>query len=87
MLRDFIVYVEGNGCGVHRYRDKTGLKVTAIVQRRSDGAWIAVEVKLGGADAVDAAAESLKSVAAVVDPSFVGSPKTLVVITATGLWL
>ncbi len=84
VLRDLIVYAEASGCGVHHYRDKTGLEVDAIIQRRSDGAWIAVEVKLGGADAVDAAADSLKRVAAVVDDSVVGPPAGLLIITATG---
>ena len=84
VMRELIVYAEANGCGVHHYRDKTGLEADAIIQRRSDGAWIAVEVKLGGVEAVDAAAESLKRVADAVDTSAVGPPTALLVITATG---
>ncbi len=84
VMRDLIVYAEANGCGVHHYRDKTGLEADAIIQRRSDGAWIAVEVKLGGAEVVDTAAESLKRVAAVVDTNNIGPPASLLVITATG---
>jgi len=84
VMRDLLVYAEANGCGVHHYRDKAGLEADAIIQRRSDGAWIAVEVKLGGADAVDAAAASLKRVADAVDIGVVGPPARLLVVTATG---
>ena len=56
VMRDLMDYAEANGCAAHHYRDKSGLEADAIIQRRSDGRWIAVEVKLGGADAVDHAA-------------------------------
>ena len=84
VMRDLKVYAEANGCGLHHYRDKTGLEADAIIQRRSDGAWIAVEVKLGGADAVDAAAASLKRVESAVDTSVIGPAAKLLVITSTG---
>ena len=84
VMRDLKVYAEANGCGLHHYRDKTGLEADAIIQRRSDGAWIAVEVKLGGADAVDAAAATLKRVESAVDASVIGPAAKLLVITATG---
>ena len=84
VMRDLTVYAQANGCGLHHYRDKTGLEADAIIQRRSDGAWIAVEVKLGGADAVDAAAASLKRVESAVDTSVIGPAAKLLVITSTG---
>ena len=84
VMRDLMVYAEANGCGTHYYRDKTGLEADTIIQRRSDGKWIAVEVKLGGAEAVDAAAASLKRVEAAVDTSLIGPPAKLLVITSTG---
>ena len=83
-MRDLMVYAEANGCATHYYRDKTGLEADTIIQRRSDGKWIAVEVKLGGAEAVDAAAASLKRVEAAVDTSLIGPPAKLLVITSTG---
>ena len=84
VARDLAVYAEANGCTVHHYRDKTGLEVDAIIQRRADGAWMAVEVKLGGADGVDAAAASLLRLRDAVDVNKVGRPAKLLVMTATG---
>lgn len=84
VMRDLLVYAEANGCTVHHYRDKSGLEADAIIQRRSDGRWIAVEVKLGGTDAVDHAAASLLRLQAIVDTSRIGPPAKLLVITATG---
>ena len=69
---------------MHHYRDKSGLEADAIIERRSDGKWIAVEVKLGGADAVDHAAASLLRLRASVDTSRIGPAAKLLVITASG---
>ncbi len=60
------------------------LEVDAVIQRRSDGAWIAVEVKLGGAEGIEKAAQSLLRLRDLVDVSKVGAPSKLLVITATG---
>jgi hypothetical protein len=50
-VRDLRVYADGADAGVFHYRDSTDLEVGAIVERR-DGAWVGVEVKLGGERAV-----------------------------------
>ncbi len=84
VMRDLLVYADINGCGVHHYRDKSGLEADAIVQRRSDGTWIGIEVKLGGAEAVDRAAGSLLRLQSTVDTSRIGPPAKLLVITSTG---
>ena len=84
VARDLAVYAASNGCTVHHYRDKSGLEVDTVIQRRSDGAWIAVEVKLGGAEGIDKAAQSLLRLRDLVDVSKVGAPAKLLVITATG---
>ena len=63
-------------------RDSTDLEADAIVERR-DGTWAAFEVKLGPA-AVDEAAETLRRVAARVDPERHGKPAVLGVITGWG---
>ena len=84
VARDLAVYADAIGCTVHHYRDKGGLEVDAIIERRSDGAWMAVEVKLGGAESVEKAAQSLLRLRDAVDVARVGPPAKLLVITATG---
>lgn len=84
VMRDLLVYADANGAGVHHYRDKSGLEADAIVQRRSDGAWIAIEAKLGGTEAIDRAAEGLLRLQRTVDTNRIGPPTQLLVITSTG---
>lgn len=82
-VRDLRVYAQGVRGRLTHYRDETGLETDVIV-RRGNGDWIAVEVKLGGERAVDAAARSLIKMAGLVDPEAVGAPRKLVVLTAVG---
>ena len=82
-VRDLRVYAQPLRATLSHYRDNTGLEVDAILRRRN-GDWIAVEVKLGGRAAVDAAAASLLRLRDRVDPARVGEPKRLVVLTAAG---
>ena len=48
------------------------------------GRWAAVEVKLGGREAIDKAAASLLRLRARVDSASQGTPSRLIVVTATG---
>ena len=57
-VRDLRVYADVADAGVFHYRDSTDLEIDAIVERR-DGAWIGVEVKLGGERAVAEAVANL----------------------------
>ena len=84
VMRDLLVYAGANSCNVHHYRDKSGLEADAIIQHPSDGTWIAIEVKLGGAQAIDRAANSLLRLEANVDTSRIGPPSKLLVVTSTG---
>ena len=83
VVRDLRVYSSVYDGEVLHYRDNTGLEVDAIVETAA-GNWIAVEVKVGGAAAVDDAARSLLKLRDRVDTSAVGEPAKLVVVTATG---
>ncbi len=83
VIRDLRVYAQSARARVAHYRDSAGLEIDAIVERR-DGAWIAIEVKLGGDVAVDAAASALLKLRDKVDADDVGSPSNLIVVTATG---
>lgn len=81
--RDLRVYAGANDAAVYHYRDTANLEVDAVVQA-GDGAWLAVEVRLGGADAVEEAAGSLRRLRDKVDADRAGSPAKLAVVTATG---
>jgi hypothetical protein len=84
VLRDLRVFTHHQISEVQHYRDETGLEVDAIVTG-ADGAWCAIEIKLGASPAVvDAAAESLLKFAARIDTARMGTPAALAVITGTG---
>jgi len=53
-VRDLRVFADGADANVFHYRDSTGLEIDAIIERRG-GAWIGVEVKLGGERAIQEA--------------------------------
>ena len=82
VVRDLRIYAQAMDASVFHYRDSTDLEADAIVERR-DGRWAAFEVKLGPAS-VDAAAQTLRRVAARVDPERHGKPAVLGVITGWG---
>lgn len=82
-VRDLRVYCQPLRATVSHYRDSTGLEADVILRKRN-GDWIAVEIKLGGRAAVEAAAESLRKLSERIDPAVVGEPSRLVVLTATG---
>ena len=82
-VRDLRVYAQSVRARLAHYRDSNELEVDAIIER-SDGAWIAAEIKLGGQAAIDAAAASLLKLRSVVDERHVGAPANLVVVTAVG---
>ena len=82
-IRDLRVYAQANRSSVFHYRDKAKLEVDAVVER-DDGKWIAVEVKLGAPDSIDAAAKSLLEMRSKIDTSITGPPKALIVMTSTG---
>ena len=83
VIRDVRVYAGACRASVFHYRDKAGLEVDAVVER-DDGKWIALEVKLGTPDSVDAAARSLLALKNKVDTAGAGAPASLSVVTSTG---
>ena len=82
-VRDLRVYAQAIRGRLSHYRDHSGLEADVIVSR-DDGAWLAFEVKLGGAEAVNAAAASLLKLADRVDQEAVGPLQKLIVLTAVG---
>lgn len=83
VVRDLRVYGQVNDATIHHYRDDAKLEVDVIVQT-GDGTWLAAEVKLGGADALEEAARSLRRLRDKVDTDRIGPPAKLAIITATG---
>ena len=83
VVRDLRIYGQATGCELSHYRDSDGLEVDAIV-KRPDGAWIAVEVKLGGETGINRAVRTLKRFRSKVDADRTGTPSRLVVVTAGG---
>ena len=83
VVRDLRIYSQGADSVVWHYRDADGLEVDAIVEA-GDGRWIAVEVKLGGAQLIDAGAASLQRLRAKAVADRIEPPSKLLVVTATG---
>ena len=83
VVRDLRVYAQAVGGHLTHYRDSNGGEIDVIVERR-DGSWLAVEVKLGGEQAIEQAAQSLRKLRDTVDHESVGAPSDLVVVTAGG---
>lgn len=81
VIRDLRVYAQAAGAEVFFFTDAAGAGADAIVDT-GDSRWIAIEVKLGGVDAVEQAARSLSVVRKKVDESRMGEAARLVVITA-----
>lgn len=77
------VYAKVNDATVFHYNDSYGYEVDAIVQKRN-GDYAAFEIKLG-VGYIDEAAESLKKFAANIDTAKMELPKSLNIITGTGM--
>ena len=83
VVRDLRILAQPLGGSVFHFRDATGLEADAIVEL-PDGRWMAVEVKLGGVEAVDAAASSLLRLKRKVEVTRLEQLAALVVVTAVG---
>ncbi|MCY4453683.1 MAG: DUF4143 domain-containing protein [Immundisolibacterales bacterium] len=83
VVRDLRVYSQAHDAEVYHYRDNTGLEVDAIVET-AGGAWMGIEIKLGGEGPIEEGASNLLKLGSRVDPDRTGPPAALVVITAVG---
>ena len=77
------VYAQANDAKVYYYRDSSGLEVDAIVQKYN-GDWIAFEIKLGTGQ-IEEAAANLNKLVSILDDKKVQPPKSLNIITGTGI--
>jgi predicted AAA+ superfamily ATPase len=83
VVHDLRVYGQANDAKVYHYRDSSGLEVDSIVQKYN-GDWSAFEIKLGTGQ-IEEAAENLLRFAQLIDSDKSGAPKSLNIITGTGL--
>lgn len=77
------VYGQAHDAKVYHYRDSSGLEVDSIVQKYN-GDWCAFEIKLGTGQ-IEEAAASLNKLVAVLDNKKTTPPKSLNIITGTGI--
>ena len=77
------VYAKANDATVFHYNDSYGLEVDTIVQKRN-GDYAAFEIKLG-VGFIEEAAENLKKFANIIDTTKSNAPKSLSIITGTGM--
>jgi uncharacterized protein len=77
------VYAQANDAKVYHYRDSIGLEVDCIVEKYN-GDWSAFEIKLGTGQFEEAAA-SLKKLVSILDFKKIKPPKSLNIITGTGI--
>jgi len=83
VIRDLRIHGQPLDARIEHYRDSNGLEVDAIVNC-DDGRWGAIEVKLGGAAAIEEAASALRKFAGQIDQTRSGEPAFLALVTATG---
>ncbi|MBQ9602802.1 MAG: DUF4143 domain-containing protein, partial [Paludibacteraceae bacterium] len=81
--RDIRIYADALNAKVYHFRDSNGLECDMVIHRR-DGSYGLCEVKLGGPNNIETAANSLKAVAANIDTSKMPPPSFLMVLTAVG---
>lgn len=82
-LRDLRVYAQSLDGTVYHYRDRNGLECDAVIHLRN-GAYGLVEIKLGGAAAIDQGAHSLKTLRDNLDTTRMKAPAFLMVLTGIG---
>jgi len=80
-IRDLRAYADVSGAKVFHYRDSTDLEIDAIIERY-DGQWAAVEVKLGGAEAIEEAAKNFARLKNRLPPAKLSTLTSLTVLTA-----
>ena len=83
VVRDLRVLAQTHDGHVSHLRDAAGMEADAIVEV-PDGRWLAVEIKLGGSDAIEKAAQSLQRVRDTVAGDRAAQLAGMVVITALG---
>ena len=82
-IRDLRVYADASRGSVYHYRDKSGLECDAVIHLRN-GSYGLVEIKIGGENAIEHGALTLKTLASKIDTDKMKAPAFLLVLTAVG---
>ena len=82
-IRDLRVYADALDAKVYHYRDKDELECDVVMELRN-GRYALIEIKLGGQDNVNIAAQQLQQLASKIDTNKVGEPAFRMVLTAVG---
>jgi len=77
------VYAQANDAKIFHYRDSANLEIDVVVQKYS-GEYAAFEIKLGTGQ-IDVAAANLNKFASILDTTKIPAPKSLNIITGTGI--
>lgn len=82
-VRDLRVYADALNGNVYHYRDKSGLECDSVVHLR-DGRYGLIEIKLGGEEAIEHGAITLKKLRDKIDTDKMKTPSFMMVLTAVG---
>ena len=82
-IRDLRVYADALDGKVYHYRDKNGLECDAVIHLRN-GSYGLIEIKLGGEDAVEYGASTLKKLSSIIDTDKMKGPSFSAVLTGVG---
>lgn len=82
-IHELRIYAQANDAKVYHYRDSSNLEVDAIVEKYN-GEWSAFEIKLGVGQ-IEEAVVNLKKFVSVLDDKKISPPKSLNIITGTGI--
>lgn len=82
-VRDLRVYAESIDGNIYHYRDKNGLECDAVLHLRN-GSYGLIEIKLGGAQAIEKGVSTLTTLANNIDTTKMKTPSFLMVLTAVG---
>ena len=79
-IRDLRVYSAAQDGRVFHYRDKSGLECDAVVYL-PNGKFGLIEIKLGGKDAIEHGASTVKKLASKINEKIMGEPFFMMVLT------
>ncbi|HBZ34306.1 MAG TPA: AAA family ATPase [Bacteroidales bacterium] len=82
-VRDLRVYADALNGKVYHYRDGNGLECDSVIHLRN-GKYGLVEIKLGGVDAIELAANNLKKLSDKIDTDRMYAPSFMMVLIAVG---
>lgn len=82
-VRDLRIYAQALGGTVYHYRDRNGLECDAIVHL-PNGCYGLVEIKLGGAEAIEMATKNLLKLESIIDTERMKPPAFKMILIGVG---